>query len=262
MWRVRRIAEITTLEKENPGIMKHVGMINATIRLNVNDWCLEAPRAIFITPPECDHLLQASEIFLGSNHEKPAVFLDTSFFISDAFWKPTQGKSFNLFWSNQSDLLHASHHLSNELWATRSAMSSALYLQRCAHQAGDYSTEHWIRLISGLLHQFENLQLKVDLGLLCRVLELVEKDARKAYQQLAAAFQRVLMQREARIQRQLRVLSKLLAIFHSLLQLSFSIRNLVTRQRSWFLYHGSHPSDTLLDSRSGYLRGCIPAFVS
>jgi len=238
-------------------------MINGTIRLNVKDWSLEAPRAILITPPECDHLLQASEIFLGSSDdEKRAVLLDSSFFIADTVWKPIQSKFFNLFWSNQSDLLHASHHLSNELWATRSAMSSALYLQRCAHQVGDYSAEHWIRLISGLLHQLETLRLKVDLGLLCRILELAEIDPRQAYQRFAAAFQRVLAQREARIQRQLRVLSKLLAIFHSLLQLSFSIRNLVTRQRSWFLYHGSHPSDTLLDSRSGYSRGCISAFVS
>src|SRR5260370_13257747 len=146
--------------------------------------------------------------------------------------------------------------LSRELSSTRYAICT-IGAQRQRAQEG-HTYDHWLRLTVGLLQRLETWKVRLDLGRLQHILGLAETDIKKAYQLLASAFQHALAQREARLQRHLHILAQLMAAFYSFLRISYSVRNLIASQRSWFLHHGAHPSDTLALSAQGcFSRACF-----
>ena len=127
-----------------------------------------------------------------------------------------------------------------ELRHTRYALS-ALGLQR-KNLREQYENEHWLRLIADLLRQAQSWKIRFDFQRLVDILKLAERNPRTAYDRLSATFQHQLAQRKTRLQRRLRTISGIRAISSSFFTLPYSVRNLASSQRSWFLRHGAHPS--------------------
>jgi hypothetical protein len=143
-----------------------------------------------------------------------------------------------------------------ELRHTRYALS-ALSSQRSKVRE-HYQDEHWLRLMADLLRQAQSWKIKFDFHRLVAILKVAERDPRIAYDQLTAMFQRELAQRKARIQRRLRAVAAAQAVFCSLSLASYSVRNLISSQRSWFLHHGAHPSRlTTLAAQGCFSRVCF-----
>ncbi len=143
-------------------------------------------------------------------------------------------------WPIFNELTLLRKRLWGELRHTRYALS-ALSLQRSKVRE-HYKDEHWLRLMADLLRQAQSWKIKFDFHRLVAILKLAERDPRSAYDQLTAMFQRELARRKARIQRRLRTVTAVQAVFCGLSSASYSIRNLISTQRSWFLRHGAHPS--------------------
>ena len=144
-------------------------------------------------------------------------------------------------------------HLARELWSTRFALEYLASQRRDTEKVDYLHNGQWLHLIVGLFRQIELRNLRIDVGAL---FEAANYDPRTIYYLLATAFQHALLKREGRLQSQLKISAKLVAAFYSLLLLSFSIRNLIMAQRSWFLYHGSHPTDTLeISTRLVFIKG-------
>jgi hypothetical protein len=127
-----------------------------------------------------------------------------------------------------------------ELRHTRYALSALCVHRRKVRE--HYEVEHWLRLMADLLRKAQSWKIRFDFHRLVAVLKLAEKDPRVAYDQLTAMFQRELAHRKARIHRSMRAVSTAQAVFCNLSLASYSVRNLISSQRSWFLLHGSHPS--------------------
>jgi hypothetical protein len=171
---------------------------------------------------------------------------DDSWFHRDAGWV----RRYGVQWVRGTVL--------RELWTTRNALRSVYWHSYGVRRADYHRHEHWVHLLFGLLQQAFSWKVKLDLSRLAQIVELAETDARTAYHYLAAVFQRALGRRQDRLERHLRVLSKFRSIFYNLLCRSYSLRNLISSQRSWFLYHGAHPSDVPTLSVQGcFLRVCF-----
>jgi hypothetical protein len=153
----------------------------------------------------------------------------------------------------QDDIQWFRARLIRELSNTRYA-SCTISRQSWRAKRADYrGDEHWVYLLLGLLRQLECWKIKLDSGRLIQILQLAESDAKTSYQLLAAAFQWALAQRIGRLERRVHFLGRLLALFYGIQRISFSLRNLISSQRCWFLYHGAHPSD----SNSPRTQGCF-----
>jgi len=146
-------------------------------------------------------------------------------------------------WPIFNELTLLKKRLWGELRHTRYALSALSLRRRTVRE--QYKDEHWLRLMADLLRQAQSWKIRFDFHRLRDILRLAEADPRIAYDQLAALFQHDLARRKARIQRRLRAISAAQALFCGLSSTSYSIRNLISSQRSWFLRHGAHPSRSL-----------------
>jgi hypothetical protein len=218
------------------------------IRFEFRGMSLEAPYSVFVTSPEQDHALARHDFVVRDGQGLPYLI---EIKCPDGIVSEHEAAlTLHSFWSKKNDVFAFRNYLAHELSITRTALSS---LSHHAHSARScYGTDHWVLLISKLLNQLHAWKLKIDIGLLCHVIELVGRDeAHTAHSLLTRAFQKALVTRESRLQRRLRIATKFLACFYTLCHIPFSVRNAITSQRSWFLHHGAHPCGTLCVSSIG-----------
>jgi hypothetical protein len=188
-------------------------------------------------------------LFEGAHYELSCKHL----VVSDGVWFSPRHH-----WAKGNGIEWMKGRLLEELWSTRYALRSIYWHGTRAKRANYQRREYWVHLLLALLQRLPSWRVKLDLTRLTQILVLAETDARAAYYQLAALFQRSLGYIQDRLQRHLRVLTRLLPIFYGILRGSYSVRNLISSQRSWFLHHGAHPADLLTLSKLGcFLRVCF-----
>jgi hypothetical protein len=203
--------------------------------------------ALIITPDGGDHVEHGAPLSLfledggfGFSKNSFRLYIDDCF-----FFQATHS------WLKQDDIQWLRSKLQHELSNTRYAIRTISWESWRANRAEYQGSQHWLHLLLGLVQQLESWKIKLDSGRLIQILELAARDAKRSYQLLAAAFQRALAQREGRLQQHLRLLGRVLMVLYSLLHLSYSVRNLICSQRSWFLHHGAHPSELSTPTAQG-----------
>ena len=217
---------------------------SGTIRFQVRGVTLQTPSSLIVTSPDQDHVSKLHD-FVACDSNGLLRFFQVKC-PSGIVSEEEAARNLNSYWVTRGEVLLFRNCVAHELFWTRNALCS-LHHHRAAASGHRYTDDQLLTLISNLLNQLGAWKLRIHFGLLCQVFQLVQNDQlREAHALLTTAFQRALVAKEARLQRRLRVLSKLLACFNTLWRASFSIRAVMATQRAWFLHHGAHPTDALL----------------